>query len=322
MQIQDWSEEGFIGHMLEQFKAPEDVVGIGDDCAVIPISESDAWLITTDTLVEGVHFLKEQISPTDLGYKSIAVNVSDIAAMGGMPNYAFLTLAVPKDLDRDWLEQMSLGIKEACQKWNIDLLGGDTVCSKRDIFLSVTLIGRTSSQYVKYRNTAQVGDILCVSGYLGESGGGLKVLQENVSKDFVKSLVEAHFRPTPDPKLGAWLASQKEVHAMMDISDGLNRDLTRLLEASKCGAVVETTHLPISEELKQVCELRGWDPLEIALTGGEDYCLLLTIEEESFTQKFKEILYPIGHITDQVGKIDYLKEGTSLQLKLKDFKHF
>lgn len=320
MQIRDWSEEGFIEHMLEQFKAPKDVVGIGDDCAVIPISDKDVWLITTDILVEGTHFLKEQSSPVDLGYKSIAVNVSDIAAMGGVPNYAFLTLAIPKDLDRIWLEQLSAGMKEACQKWNVNLLGGDTVCSKKDIFLSVTLVGRTSSQQVKYRNTAQVGDILCVSGYLGQSGGGLKFLQENVSNG--ERFIEAHFRPDPDPKLGAWLASHEEVHAMMDISDGLNRDLTRLLEASKCGAVVETTHLPISKELMQVCELRGWDPLEIALTGGEDYCLLLTIAEESFTQKFRETLYPIGYITDREGKIDYLKKGTPLQLKLKDFKHF
>ncbi len=327
MKIKDWGEENFIQHLLQQFPITENLVGIGDDCAVIPTEQETSWLITTDAFVEGVHFLKEQIPPSDVGYKTIAVNVSDIAAMGGNPKYAFLTIALPKNLDTIWLNHMVQGIKEACKKWDILLLGGDTVSSKRDIFLSLTLVGSAIQSHIKYRHMAKPGDIICVNDYLGDSGAGLKVIQKTLSKP--QKLTHAHFHPQPNPQEGMWLASHDEVHAMIDISDGLNCDLQHILTASKCGAVIELTNLPLSQPLLHICTNNSWDPIELALTGGEDYCLLFTIAKEafqsvreSFHKKFGNHLYAIGQVTDQIDQITYKKNGQPLKPLLDDFQHF
>lgn len=328
MKKRHFGEDDFIAYLLKQFPKEKDLVGIGDDCAVVSFNREEAWLVTTDALVEGVHFLKEQISPADLGYKSIAVNVSDVAAMGGRPKYVFFTIAIPKQVEEKWLIELAGGIKRACRKWNVLLLGGDTVGSKRDLFLSMTLIGSALSNQVKYRDSAKPGDVICVTGYLGDSGGGLKALQEKVSSP-PKELIDAHFRPGPSPEEGEWLAAHKEVRAMMDISDGLNQDLSRLLTASHCGGVVELSKLPMSEALLKACKEQGWDPVDIALTGGEDYCLLFTVEkkslktlQEAFGQKFGKQLHPIGEVTDQRGTLSYKKMGKPIDLKLNNFTHF
>lgn len=328
MQIEEWSEEGFIQHLLTQFAAEGNVVGIGDDCAVIPAEGGRAWLVTTDALVEGVHFLKEQISPSDAGFKTVAVNVSDIAAMGGEPKYAFLTVAIPKHLDADWVREMVQGVKSACQQWNIQLLGGDTVGSKRDIFLNLTLMGSALQSHIKYRHGAKPGDLICVTGYLGDSGGGLKALQNHVTH-VPQKLIEAHFHPQPRPEEGMWLASHDDVHSMMDVSDGLNCDLRRLLAASHCGGMIEVTHLPISQELSGLCAEQGWDAVELSLTGGEDYCLLFTMDpkafesvQESFYQKFGKPLYPIGEVTAQTDQLTYQKKGHDIKMRLTDFQHW
>lgn len=138
MQFQNWGEDQFIEHLTKLFPSKDRIIGIGDDSAVIPGENGKAWLITTDALVEGVHFLKDQVGK-DLSYKEVTVNVSDIAAMGGEPKYAFLSIALPKTANCVWVQRVIDGIKEACERWNILLLGGDTVDSK-DVFLSITLI--------------------------------------------------------------------------------------------------------------------------------------------------------------------------------------
>jgi thiamine-monophosphate kinase len=328
MQIKDWSEDGFIKHLAEHFPASDLVCGIGDDCAVIPAEQEMAWLVTTDALVEGVHFLKEQISAEDLGYKTVAISVSDVAAMGGIPKYAFLSIALPKSSDCQWLHNLVEGIKEACSKWEILLLGGDTVGSKRDLFLSLTLIGSAEASKVKYRHLAKAGDILCVTGHLGDALGGLKALQgrQTASKE---SLIQAHFHPEVDVNMGIWLASQEDVHAMMDLSDGLDCDLKRLLKSSQCGAVVEVSKIPISDALLQTSLENGWDHLSIALSGGEDYCLLLTVSPEAFEElqkafqsEFEMPLHAIGKITQQPEELIYQKHGETFLVDCTSFDHF
>lgn len=330
MSIHEWGEEGFIHYLQDRFLCNQrSVVGIGDDCAVIPYNDQYSYLITTDALVEGVHFLKDQIDPLDLGYKSIAVSVSDITAMGGEPKYTFLTLSIPKGTHDEWLKSLIQGIQEACMKWNILLLGGDTVGSIRDIFINGTVVGVAETCRIKYRNEAKPEDIICVAGSLGDSAAGLKVLQKygSESQRYV-DLIRAHFRPEPNPQEGKWLAMHPEVHAMMDISDGLNCDLKRLLKASNCGGVVEITQLPISNLLKTVSSKEGWDSTVMALTGGEDYCLLFTIAkgsfekiQRSFIEIFGKKFYSIGRVT--VGSdLEYQKQGNAISLSLQDFSHF
>lgn len=326
MKLKEWGENNFIEYLVKLFPYHGSIIGIGDDCAVIPMKGKKAWLVTTDALIEGIHFLKEEIPPRELGYKTIAVNVSDIAAMGGEPKYAFLSIALNKTIDCKWMRYMIHGIKEACQKWNIELLGGDTVGSKRDLFLNLALIGSIDKEKIKYRHTAEEGDLICVTGCLGDSGGGLRALQEKI-KD-ADYLIHTHFHPEPQPKQGKWLASQGQVHAMMDISDGLDSDLTRLIKSSKKGAVIEITKLPISEQLKQTCIKEGWDALKMALVGGEDYSLLLTISKDafasisnSFKKQFKTNLVDIGYITKRSNLI-YRKNGKTIKMHYANFDHF
>ncbi len=330
MDIKDWGEDSFIQFIAETFPVSPPITGIGDDCAVIPIDQEMAWLVTTDALVEGVHFLKDQISPHDLGYKAIAVSVSDIAAMGGLPNHAFLSIALPKNTDRNWLHKLMEGIKEACQKWGILLLGGDTVGSKKDIFLNITLTGTANQSKIKYRSHAIPGDIICVTEHLGDAAGGLKALQENVMRTpEVEYLLHTHFHPEVHLEQGIWLASQTGVHAMMDLSDGLHTDLRRLIKSSQKGAVVDVSNLPISGPLSRASADNGWNALQLAISGGEEYCLLLTASSEAFNDlqqayevKFKMPLHNIGRIVDAPTDLIYQKHGKSIQLELANFDHF
>jgi len=331
MDIQKWGESAFIEYLQKVFPFRNATVGIGDDCAVISNTKDLSWLVTTDALVEGIHFLKAQIPPEDLGHKTIAVNASDIAAMGGRPKYAFLSIALPKNTDCEWIKQFIQGMKKACTSWDICLLGGDTVGSKRDLFINLTLIGEAAPSLIKYRSQAKTGDIICVSGHLGNSGAGLKILQNSdiPNSSEVSYLIHAHFHPDPHLDEGTFLASHSSVHAMMDVSDGLDCDLQRLLRNSNCGANIEASALPLSDALQIMSRKYQWDALELALTGGEDYCLLFTVSPDAleeiqrkFQKKFSRPFYPLGQITDHPGRLVYYKKGVPVDKQSKAFDHF
>ncbi len=321
-------EEEFIEELSRQFPA-KGAVGIGDDCAVIPGKGNTVWLITTDALVEGVHFLKEQISPKDLGYKTVAVSVSDIAAKGGEPKYAFLSIAMPK-IEAKWASELISGIKEAALEWDLALLGGDTVGSRRDLFLNLTLIGSAQEGKILYRHGAKVGDRICVTSTLGDSGGGLKILQEHLPQsEDGDMLLRAHFRPKPSPEQGAWLSSQVGVHAMMDLSDGLDCDLGRLITSSRVGASIQVNSIPLSDSLKRVSKEHGWDSTLLALTGGEDYCLLCTVDptqltsiQRSFQDRFATPLFEVGAIAASPPVISYFRDETPIITNYNHFNHF
>lgn len=318
-----FTEDSLIEFLKGEFKAKKTVIGIGDDCAIIP-SNGKYELITTDALVEGIHFLKETISPEKLGFKSITVNVSDIAAKGGIPEYAFLTLSLPKMVEDIWIKNFILGVKSACERYSLQLVGGDTVGSKNSIFISITLTG--SAKKVKLRNEAKFGDVICVTNFLGDSLAGLKVLELGLGPRYEK-LVEAYSAPNVYPEQGQWLAKQASVHAMMDVSDGLDSDLRKLTAASHSGAIIDIGKLPLSSSLLKAAKAINWHSPSIAVTGGEDYCLLCTVEEKQFSKlqrafqrKFSSPLYPIGHITDK--KISYEENGIPAVLNIKSYRHF
>lgn len=330
MKISDWGEEQLIEYLAKQFPSAKNTFGIGDDCAVIPYCEETVQLVTTDALVEGIHFLKEKIAPRDIGYKAIAVNVSDIAAMGGRPKEAFLSIAMPCYTDSEWLKEFISGIKEGCIQYHVDLLGGDTVGSLRDLFINITVLGVAEQRHVKYRHAAQPGDVICLTRSLGESGAGFLAMQNNSSPDStIESLIQAHCHPQIQVEEAVWLASHESVHAMMDISDGFAIDLGRILKASHCGAVVSIDQLPISEPLKRVCSENQWDPIKLALTGGEDYCFLFTASSaayrelsRAFYDRFSCRLAVVGYITDQFLPIIYQDRGKFVDLDLSLYNHF
>lgn len=283
-----------IGWIKEQFEVPEGILGIGDDCAVIPQRDGLETLVTTDMLVEGVHFLMEDIDSYSLGWKSAAVNLSDIAGMGGKPVGSFLSTALPKSVPDSFTEEFIRGYKDISGRFNCPLLGGDTTASKDRLCISVTVLGSCGVGQSLKRSAAQPGDLVCVTGTLGDSAAGLRIILEDVRAaalrehpdrksyyvhkrdEYERTLVERHYRPVPRIAEGLKLAATTGVNACMDISDGIGSDLRHILEESGTGARVDVRSLPLSAELRNVCARRGWDPDELALDGGEDYELLFT----------------------------------------------
>jgi thiamine-monophosphate kinase len=257
-----------------------------------------------------------------VGYKSVAVNLSDIAAMGGRPIGTFLSIALPKDAQGEWAERFMEGFAEISRHYGVPLLGGDTTSSLRDVAVNVAVVGTCPHGKAILRSGARVGDTIFVTGPLGDSGAGLKLLLERAERtpdeDF---LGERHYIPTPRLGEGLSLAATGLVGAMMDISDGIASDLGHILKASGVGARVELDALPTSEQLERVCGRKGWSAFEIAASAGEDYELLLTAPEE-ITQMVDFPLYPIGRIIDGGAEIEWRKGDERCDFTSVGFTHF
>lgn len=276
-------------------QAPEGVVGIGDDCAVIP--QCDGWetVVSTDMLVEGSHFLLERITPYQLGWKAAASNFSDIAAMGAEPVGSFLALALPKDADLPgveddfdkvsgvgssaWIDEFIRGYRDISVRYGFPLLGGDTTASKDGMSICVTVTGRVRKGTSRLRSMAQPGDYLCVTGSLGDSAAGLDIVMNGApggcDADY---LLGRHYLPTPRVREGLIIGATPGVHAMMDISDGIASDLGHMLRASGAAAEIDCAALPLSGQLLAAYPDRA---VEFALCGGEDYELLFTASKEA-----------------------------------------
>ena len=333
MKLSDLGEFGLIKRIAPQFtkNLQQNILGIGDDCSVIPDGAENSLLVTTDLLIEDIHFLRNKISPFELGHKSLAVNLSDIAAMGGYPTGAFLSIGLPKDIEIQWLDNFFEGLFSLSEKTNTPLLGGDTTKSKKSIIINMAVLGKAQPGKIKYRSTAKPGDIIFVTNNLGDSGGGLNVLLNNIDPELdadLKSLVHAHHNPRPHLKEGQWLASLDQVHAMIDISDGIDSDIKRIMEQSKVGANVDVENIPLSSRLKNVSLKQGWNAVEIAATGGEDYCLLCTVKsdaaveiQDNFLNEFGRPLYKLGQITDS-GELTYFHDGSKIDFSTLGFDHF
>ena len=297
-------------------------VGIGDDCAVIPKNKTTSLVITTDVLNEKVHFLPDHIPPQDLGYKALAVNLSDIAAMGATPKHAFLTLSLPKT-SKGWVESFMKGFNEVAKEHKVQLMGGDTTRAET-ISIGITVVGEAKNDAIKYRDTARAGDIICTTDNLGDAATGLGFILSGLKKPEAMQLIQRHYRPCPHIAEGQWLAAQQGVHAMMDVSDGLDEDLTKLTIASGCGAQVQLKDIPMSDAMQNVTK----DPFEFSVFGGENYCLLLTVGKDQFKgiakayqAKFKTPLHAIGEIDEDQG-VRYYQDGKLTKLKGQSYQHF
>jgi len=332
MNLKEIGEFGFIERFKPWFDklVPENLAGIGDDCSVIPVNDKEDWLITTDLLIEGVHFLKEAITPWQLGYKSLAVNLSDIAAMGAAPLGSFLSIAIPGNVPVEYLDDFMKGYLALSQKYNTPLLGGDTTKSLKHLAVNVCVIGKCLKGQAKMRNMAKENDVICVTGYLGDSAGGLQVLLNQLAPtadhDYLKM---KHHLPEPRLDEGQYLAAMPGVHAMMDISDGIASDLVHILKASGKSAETEMNRLPVSDVLKRVAKQQGWSADELAISGGEDYELLCTIAPEhlqetcdGFLSRFGKPLIPVGTIGEGRPSVQWLKNGEKIMPDKTGFNHF
>ncbi|MDF1613411.1 thiamine-phosphate kinase [Desulfurivibrio dismutans] len=253
--------------------------GIGDDCAIWKPSPQQDSLITTDTLVEGVHFDRRWHPPHLLGRKAVAVNMSDIAAMGGTPRYVLLSLGLGDQEDPAWLDAMLDGLAEAVAAYGAVLIGGDTVNSPERLLLSVTVIGESPESRACLRSSGQPGDSVWVGGPLGLAAGGLELCRQGLATDpRWQPAVQAHLDPQAQVELGQKLATAGLVHAMMDLSDGLATDLAHICTASGVSAEVAAALLPIPALVHRAAAVCQADPLSWALGGGEDYHLLFTAD--------------------------------------------
>ena len=330
--LMDIGEFGLIRRFAPHFAAslPPETVGIGDDCAVLPWRKGARLLVTTDLLVEDVHFLRSRISARELGRKALAVNLSDIAAMGGRPLGAFLSLGLPAGFDLEWIDAFFAGLRSLSRAARVPLLGGDTTGTCGPLVVNLALLGRAHPARIKLRSGARPGDVVCVTGRLGDSAGGLRVLLEErpIGRDEAV-LVRSHHRPRPHLAEGEWLARRPAVGAMMDVSDGIASDLRRIMERSGCGAEVELKSLPTSAALRRTAARYGWNPDEVAAAGGEDYCLLATVRagefgrvSASFRRAFGRPLSAVGRITGAAGELAWLRGGRPARLESRGFDHF
>ncbi|MFO7708336.1 MAG: thiamine-phosphate kinase [Desulfobacterales bacterium] len=309
MSLKEIGEFGFIERIGRGcLTRPQEVVrGIGDDAAAFRTDGRLLSLITTDMLVERVHFLREAISGRDLGHKSLAVNLSDIAAMGGIAREAFVAIAIPDDCALPYLEELFWGMKELAKAQAVNILGGDTTRSAADLVITVTVYGVVAEAQILTRDAARPGDVVFSTGFLGDSRAGLQLILDRAPADTpaLKALLAAHRRPTPHLAEGRFLAGRPGVHAAIDVSDGLSSDIAHIAEESRVGARIFADKIPVSENLAEYCRRFGRSPLDIALAGGEDYTLLATAAAEAagdiareFEKTFGRRLYAIGEITD------------------------
>ncbi|MEG1885781.1 MAG: thiamine-phosphate kinase [Alistipes sp.] len=287
--------------------------GIGDDCAIFSLGNGESLVFTTDMLVEDVHFLRAATSAEELGRKSLAVNLSDVAAMGAVPVATLLSVALPREMMGPWVADFMNGYHALSQQQGVALVGGDTTASTAGITISVTAIGRVKDKHLKRRCDAQVGDLLFVAGEVGESGAGLK---EILAGHYDTPQAAVHRNPVPQIAEGIWLGGRSEVHAMMDISDGIASDVRHIMEQSHVGVEVDTEQIPTVVEL------------ETALCAGEDYKLLFTADAEdaaslcaNFSGHFGRDLYPIGRITDSQ-RLVWLRDGQPIQAEWQGFRHY
>ena len=305
MELTQVGEFGLIDRLRAIVGEPgEGEVWVGDDAAVLR-APSGTILFTTDLLIEGVHFDTSFTGPEDLGYKSIAVNVSDVAAMGGIPRRALVGLGVVAGLEVEWVEALYRGMQECCTEFDMAVVGGDLSRSDQ-IIISVALLGNPAGRLFIERGSARVGDAVCVTGTLGESAAGLRLLRRG-SRDRL-DLLKAHLRPTPRVK-EVQVLRRHLPSAMVDISDGFCADLGHICAASGVGVLIQESDLP-------VVDLKGVEldesPLQLALGGGEDYELCFTIPPDRCEAAMAAVTEATGTKVTRVGEVVDASRGRVL----------
>jgi thiamine-monophosphate kinase len=355
MKLSNLGEFGLI-HAIQQLssgRSPDTVIGIGDDAAVLKIGPATLLLATTDMLIEGVHF---DLSCTDhysLGWKSAAVNLSDIAAMGGVPRFCLTSLALPARIPVEAVMDFYRGFHALLRAHKTILVGGDTCSSKGGLVISVTALGEAKKRTIISRAGAKRGDRIFITGTPGDSGAGLELLKAGVrsqksgvrsrgaggrgqktgvrsqepgvrSKDFNSELIERHLRPVPRVKWGRQLALSGCASSMIDVSDGLSSDLLHLCEESGTGALLFSGKIPLSPALLGSADRLRKPPLHYALSGGEDYELLFTVPSARMRtlEKLHIPATEIGTITAGNAVFLVSAAGKKTTLKPTGYDHF
>lgn len=308
------SEFSFIGDIATLFASlpHHGFEPIGDDCTVVAMGD-DALVMTTDMVVEDVHFLRAASSAEEVGQKSLHVNLSDVAAMGAKPVATLLSIALPESAQGAWAEAFMCGFHAVAEREGVALVGGDTTASRDRITINVVAIGRAPMENIKRRSAAKVGDIIAVTGKLGASSKGLVDIMFG---DIDTRAAHHHRTAQARTAEGLWLGTRSEVHAMMDISDGIASDIKHIMEQSNVGAEIDTALIPTDYDLRY------------AIGGGEDYELMLTVAKDSFDDVAKALYAATGTTLTAIGSIidgnelRWLDRGTPTEIDIAGFTHF
>ena len=334
--IAELGEFGLIKYLTEniELKNESSVYGVGDDAAVI--STKKHQLITTDLLVEGIHFDLTYTPLKHLGYKAVVANISDIYAMNGTPKQITVSIAISSKFSLENIDQLYAGIYLACEKYNVDLIGGDTSSSLTGLLISVTAIGEVENKKdITYRNGAKANDLICVTGDLGSAYMGLQLL-EREKKVFLETgtsqpdlegndyVLERFLKPEAQKSLISLLKEIKvKPTSMIDISDGLASEILHICKASKVGCHIYDEKLPIDGKTSMTAIEFNIDPNTCAMNGGEDYELLFTISQADYDKiKGNPHMTVIGHITDEKDGRYYIdKNGAAIELQAQGWDH-
>jgi len=325
--LADLGEFGLIARLREKLGPAGGVtLGIGDDCAAWPVPAGRELLVTSDLLLEGVHFRRDWTDLRRLGRKAVSVNLSDIAAMGGEPGQLLLGLGLPETLEVEEIDLLLEGFLEAAGDYGVSLVGGDTCRAHQFLTLAVTAFGTVEPQQLLRRDRARDGDLVFVSGTLGDSALALRLLEAGETPE--PFLAERHHNPSARVALGRALAQGGRVHAMIDLSDGLLADLDHLLAPAGLGARLESARVPLSAAFRRAVD-RKPEWFELALTGGEDYELLFSAAAE-YAGELESLGAAVGVPVTPIGRLSAARpgvqvvdaEGAEVRMRGRGFRHF
>jgi len=304
-------ERQLIRRLQRAVRGKNAVLGIGDDCAILRVTKGHEALVTTDFSLEGVHFRRDWQSPECIGHRCLARGLSDIAAMGGRPIAAFLSLALPSNVPQLWVDRFFVGLLRLAEKYKVELAGGDTSQSPTGVLADITVLGSVSRGKALRRSGARPGDRIYVSGALGECAAALQLLTQ-------KKIKKRDIFPEPRIAIGEWLVKHSVASACIDISDGLSTDLSHICEESGAGALIEANQIPIHTAASHLN-----NSLQLALNGGEDYELLFTASTDKKIPNAigRTAIARIGEISS-TGRVTLIKDSRRERLIGKGWEHF
>lgn len=334
MHLSEVGELGLIDQIKKIVEVPAEglLVGIDDDAAAFRNLPDSLTVISSDTLIEGVHFDLRYFDYHQLGWRAMAANLSDIAAMGAMPRYVVTSIGLPPNLSIDSVNEFYRGVKALAERFHTSVIGGDTVSSPDRIFIAITIIGHVNEAKLTLRSGAQIGDCIFATGSLGSSQAGLKILNSgnSANKEKFTSSVEKHLTPTPRINEARFLVEHFPIHSMIDVSDGLASEINHICKNSEVGAVISANKIFVDDETNDIAHLFGGNALDYALYGGEDFELLFTAPSDcaeklqnSFQERFDLPCSKIGKITE-TGDGIHLEtlDGHLIPIQSKGYDHF
>jgi thiamine-monophosphate kinase len=313
---------------IENIKIRHRLNYVGDDCAVLPKDEKTDLVITSDMLVEDIDFRLDWTTPELLGHKALAVSLSDVAAMGATPRSAMLSIGIPQGLWKtDFMERFYEGWHNLARRFDVELIGGDTSRTPDHLVIDSTVLGDVARGQAILRSGAKPTDALFVTGFLGGAAAGLKLLENGSRFDdhppaTVKHLLFRQLQPLAQVKTANHLHTHGLANAMIDISDGLSSELAHIARASRVGCRVIRSAIPVDPAINSVLGSIDADPLDLALHGGEDFELLLAVDEKNFSVVQDLGFHYIGEVTESVGVVELSDGSTVMKLEPKGYSHF